>query len=69
MSFQRYLPSRFGHLAKVREAVLDPRVNLLERHPPAPVAVNSKLDQRHVGVRRPLHRWRFNLVCTFRLRG
>ena len=50
----QYLPSWFCHLSKVREVVLDPRVNLFQRHPPVLPAVDGKLDHGHVGVRWPL---------------
>lgn len=63
-----YLPSRLGHLSEVGEALLDPGVDLLQRHPPVPVAVDGKLDQCHVGVRRPLRR-RLVPARFFRLSG
>lgn len=49
-----YLPSRLGHLSEVGEMILDPHVDLLQRHLPALPTVYSKLDHGHVGVRRPL---------------
>lgn len=53
-SVLKYLPSWFGHLSEVREVVLDPHVNLFQCHPPVLVAVDGKLDHRHVGVWWPL---------------
>lgn len=58
-----YLPSRFGHLSEVREVVLDPCVNLFQRHPPVLPAVDGKLDHGHVGVRWPLWLGLLNSFC------
>lgn len=53
-SVVKYLPSWFSHFFEVREVVLDPHVNLFQRHPPALPTVDSKLDHGHVGVWWPL---------------
>lgn len=50
----KHLPSRLGHLSEVREVVLEPGVNLFQRHAPVFPAVDGKLDHGHVGERRPL---------------
>lgn len=50
----RYLPAWLGHVLKIREVVLDPRVDVFQGHALPLGAVDGELDHGHVRVRGPL---------------
>lgn len=52
-----YLPTWLSYMFKIREMILNPRIDVLQGHALLLRAVDGKLDHGHVGVRRSFWYW------------